>query len=159
MKKQNTLTIPIAALLGLLLATSTPKIMAADECNADQRRPVIAENGSSVSGHGTLDVDNEEVHVLVRAKNLTPGVAYTAWFVYFNDTAQCLVPYQCAPPDLTMPPSNPAGVFGRMDSAVAGKNGALTFKGTFRDFRVSAGSAIHIALFAHGRHFAAAIYQ
>ena len=150
MKKQNTSTISIAALLGLLLATSTPRIMAADECNADQRQQVVAQNGSSVSGHGTLDIDNEEVHVLVRAKNLTPGVAYTTWFVYFDNTAQCLVPHQCAPPDLTMPAANPAGVFGRMDSAVAGSNGELTFKGTFRDFRVSAGSAIHIALFAHG---------
>ncbi len=37
-----------------------------------------------------------------------------------------------------------------MDSAVAGASGRLTFKGTLRDFQVSAGSAVHIALFAHG---------
>jgi hypothetical protein len=124
--------------------------MAADECNTDQKQPVMAENGSSVSGHGTLVVNNEGADVVIRAENLTPGVAYTAWFVYFNNTAQCLVAHQCAPADLTMPPSDPEGVFGRMDSAVAGANGQLTFKGTLRDFHVSAGSAVHVALFEHG---------
>jgi hypothetical protein len=124
--------------------------MAADECKTDQSQHVIAQNGSSVSGHGTLVVSNEGADVVIRAENLTPGVAYTAWFVYFNNTAQCIVAHQCAPPDLTMPPSDPAGVFGRMDSAVAGANGQLTFKGTLRDFQVSAGSAVHIAPFAHG---------
>ena len=37
-----------------------------------------------------------------------------------------------------------------MDSAVAGDNGQLTFKGTLRDFHVSAGSSVHIAVYAHG---------
>jgi hypothetical protein len=134
----------------LLLATSTPKVMAADECKTDQSQPVMAQNGSSVWGHGTLVVNNEGTDVVIRAENLTPSVAYTAWFVYFNNAAQCIVAHQCAPPDLTMPPNDPAGVFGRMDSAVAGANGQLAFKGTLRDFHVSAGSAVHVALFAHG---------
>ncbi len=136
--------------MGLLLATSPPKIMAADQCKADQSQPVVAQTGYGISGRGALVVNNREVDVIVRAENLTPGVAYTAWFIYFNDRSQCLTPQQCGPPDLTMPPSNPAGVFGRMDSAVADANGQLTFKGTLRDFQVSAGSAVHVALFAHG---------
>ena len=37
-----------------------------------------------------------------------------------------------------------------MDSGVVVANGQLTFKGAPRDFRVWAGSAVHIALFAHG---------
>ncbi len=150
MKKKITSMFTIEALLGLLLATSPPKIMAADQCKTDQIQPVVAENGSALSGRGALVVSNREADVIVRAENLTPGVAYMAWFVYFNDTAQCLTPNQCGPPDLTMPSSNPEGVFGRMDSAVASANGQLTFKGALRDFQVSAGSAVHIALFAHG---------
>jgi hypothetical protein len=90
------------------------------------------------------------VNVLIRAKNLSPGFAYTAWFAYFDNTAQCLIPHQCGPADVTMPASNPAGVFGRMDSAVAGANGQLTFKGSLRDFQVSAGSQAGVVLFAHG---------
>jgi hypothetical protein len=95
-------------------------------------------------------VNNEGADAIIRAENLIPGAAYTAWFIYFNNTSQCLTPLECGPPDLTMPATNPTGVFGRMDSAVAGTNGQLTFKGTLRDFHVSAGSAVHIALFAHG---------
>jgi hypothetical protein len=37
-----------------------------------------------------------------------------------------------------------------MDSGVAGANGQVTFKGMLRDFHVSAGSAVHVALFVHG---------
>lgn len=89
-------------------------------------------------------------HVLIHAEKLTPGVAYTVWFVYFDDTSRCLIPHQCADADLTMPASDPQGVFGRMDSAIAGDNGELTFQATLRDFRISAGSAVLLALFEHG---------
>jgi hypothetical protein len=148
MQMQSASKIVLTSLL--LLVTSTPNVMAADECSTDQSQLVISQNASSVSGHGTLVVNNEGADIVIRAENLTPGVAYTAWFVYFNNTAQCLVPNACAAPDLITPLSNPVGVFGRMDSGVAGANGQLTFKGTLRDFRVSAGSAVHVALFAHG---------
>jgi hypothetical protein len=135
---------------GLFLAALAPMVMAAKECNTDQTQQVVSQNGSSVSGHGTLVIDKEGADVRVVAKNLTPGVAYTAWFIYFNDTSQCLVPFQCGPPDLTTPLNNPTGVFGRMDAGVAGANGQLTFRGALRDFQVVAGSAVHVALFAHG---------
>ncbi len=149
-QKQSRSRIAIAALAGLFLAVLAPQVMAAKECNTDETQPVVSKNGSSISGHGTLVIDKDGADVRVVAKNLTPGVAYTAWFIYFNDTSQCLVPFQCAPPDLTTPLDNPTGVFGRMDAGVAGANGQLTFKGALRDFRVVAGSAVHIALFAHG---------
>lgn len=95
-------------------------------------------------------VNNTGAHVVMQAGNLTPGVAYTVWFVYFDDTSRCLIQHQCGPADLTMPASAPEGVFGRMDGAVAGNNGELMFHGTLQDFRISAGSAVHLVLFAHG---------
>ena len=148
MKTKN---ITLAALAALLtLTTSTPSVMAAGQCRTDDVRPLMPENGSSVSGRAVLVVNNSGVHVLIHAENLTPGVAYTVWFVYFDDTSRCLIPHRCADPDLIMPASDPEGVFGRMDSAIAGDNGELTFHATLRDFRVSAGSAVLLALFAHG---------
>jgi len=150
MQRECTSTITTAALTGLLLATSAPKVMAADECRTDQRQLVLPRNGSSISGHGTLVVNNEGADVAIHVNSLTPGVAYTTWFLYFDKTADCLVANQCGNADLSMPSSNPGGVLGRMDSAVAGTNGELTFKGTLRDFRVSAGSSVHIAVYAHG---------
>src|SRR5438874_1367648 len=119
MRNRITSMVAIEALLGLL-AASTPKVMAADQCNSVQVQPVAPQNGSTPTGHGTLVVSGEEVSVRVLAENLTPGDAYTAWIIYFDDTAQCLVPHHCGPPDLTTPASNPEGVFGRMDAGVAG---------------------------------------
>lgn len=149
MRIQITWIVATEALLWLL-AASTPKVMAADQCSTAQIQRVAPQDGSPISGHGTLVVNGEEVHVLVRAENLTPGNAYTAWIIYFDNTAQCLVPHHCGPPDLTMPASDPEGVFGRMDGGVAGENGRLTFKVSLSSFRISAGSAVHVAIFNHG---------
>ena len=91
MERQSTSTIAISALIGLLLAISAPRVMAANECGADQSQPVLPRNGSSISGHGTLVVNNEGADVVMRVENLTPGVAYTTWFLYFDKTAECLV--------------------------------------------------------------------
>lgn len=137
-------------LLGFLLSTSTPKLMAANGCKTKQIQVTVPQNGSSVSGGGLLLVNKAGAHVLLQAEHLTPGNAYTVWFVYFNDTSKCLTPNSCAPVDLTMPTGAPEGVFGRMASAIAGRDGELTFQATLPDFEVSAGSAVHLALFAHG---------
>ena len=149
MRNRITSILAIEALLGVL-AVSTPKVMAADHCDSAQVQPVMPQNGSALSGHGTLVVNGEEVHVLVHAENLTPGNAYTAWIIYFDDTTKCLVPNHCGPPDLTMPAADPEGVFGRMDGGVAGADGRLSFKISLSSFRVSAGSAVHVAIFNHG---------
>lgn len=148
MKTKN---IKLAALSALLtLTTSTPSVMAAGQCRTEDVRLLMPENGSPASGRAVLVVNNGGAHVLIHAEKLTPGVAYTVWFVYFDDTSRCLIPHQCADADLTMPVSDPQGVFGRMDSAIAGDNGELTFQATLRDFRISAGSAVLLALFEHG---------
>jgi hypothetical protein len=150
MKTQNIKLAALAALLTMSLTTSTPAAMAAGRCRTEDVRRLIPQNGSSVSGRAVLVLNNTRTDVLMHAENLTPGVAYTVWFIYFDDTSRCLIPHHCAPADLTMPASEPEGVFGRMDTAVAGDDGELTFNATLRDFQISAGSAVHLALFAHG---------
>src|SRR5689334_17425233 len=137
MKNRNTHVVSIAAMATLLMAGSGADVMAQANCSTDQSQPVLPRNGSSVSGHGTLVVNNEGADVVIRAENLTPGVAYTTWFLYFDNIAQCLVPHQCGNADLSAPASSPAGVLGRLDSAVSEDNGQLTFKDTLRDFHVS----------------------
>jgi len=150
MKKQSTRLVAAAALLGFLLSTSTAKLMAANHCKTEQIQDVLPLNGSSVSGGALLLVNRGGAHVLMHAQNLTPGNAYTVWFIYFDDTAKCVTPNHCAPVDLTMPAGAPEGVFGRIDSAIAGPDGELTFQATVRDFKISAGSAVHLGLFSHG---------
>jgi hypothetical protein len=150
MKKQSTRLVATAALLGFLLSTTTPKLMAANRCKTKQVQAVEPLNGSSVSGGALLVVNKGGAHVLMQAENLTPGNAYTVWFVYFDDASKCVTPNHCAPVDLTTPAGAPEGVFGRMASAIAGPDGELTFQATLPDFEVSAGSAVHLALFSHG---------
>jgi hypothetical protein len=101
-------------------------------------------------GRPLLIVNKNGAQVLMQVENLTPGNTYTVWFVYFDNTDKCVTPNHCAPVDLTVPAGAPEGVFGRMDSAIAGPDGELTFQATLRDFKVSAGSAVHLALFSHG---------
>ena len=136
--------------LPLLLVAPVPGALGAKLCDTDLRVPLIQQNGSPISGHASLFRGNGALDILIGAEHLTPGEAYTAWIIYFDDTSQCLTPHQCGAPDLTMPANNPEGVFGRMDSAVAGADGRLVFKGTLRNFRISLGSAVHLALFSHG---------
>src|SRR5215831_15514117 len=114
MQRQSRSMITIMALTALLSVTSARNIKAADECRTDQSQPVLPRGSSSISGHGTLVVNNEGADVVIRAENLTPGIAYTAWFLYFDSTEQCLVPHQCGNADLTAPAGNPTGVLGRM---------------------------------------------
>jgi hypothetical protein len=140
----------IAAMFGMLLAMSTPTVLAANACGAQDVQVVQSKNGSGITGQATLVVNTTGAHALMQAENLKPGVAYTVWFIYFDDTSKCLIAHQCGAADLTTPPTAPEGVFGRMDSAVAGDDGELTFQETLRDFEVSAGSALHLVLFAHG---------
>jgi len=149
MQKQSVLLVA-PALLGFLLSTATPKLMAANRCKTKEVQAVVPQNGSSVSGGALLVVNKGGAHVLIQAENLTPGNAYTVWFVYFDDTSKCVTPNHCADVDLTMPAGAPEGVFGRMASAIAGPDGELTFQATLPDFEVSAGSAVHLALFSHG---------
>ena len=140
----------VAALLASVMAASSSKLMAANQCRTRQIQPFAPQNGSSVSGAGVLAVNKNGTNVLMQADNLTPGVAYTVWFAYVDKRANCLTPNQCVPADLFMPADNPAGVFGRMDAGVAGPDGELTFQAVLRDFEVSPGSAVHLILFTHG---------
>jgi hypothetical protein len=137
-------------ILPVLLLAFAPAARGEKLCNTDQSLPLMPQNGSLISGHASLFRGNRELDILIGAEHLMPGVAYTTWFIYFDDTSQCLTPHQCGGPDLTMPASNPEGVFGRMDSAVAGPDRRLVFKASLRNFRISLGSAVHVVLFSHG---------
>lgn len=129
-------------------AVAAPKAMAWEDCDEGQNQPVVS--GSGITGNASLCVDEESLHTTLRARNLVPGTAYTVWFGYFEHPGNCKVPNQCGGPDLTSPADNPTGVFGRMDSAVAGSNGRLTFQGNFRGFRAVHGSNVTLFLFIHG---------
>lgn len=134
--------------ISALFVIATPKAMACNDCDDGQSQPVVS--GSGITGNASLCVDEESLSTTLRTRNLVPGTAYTVWFAYFDNPANCIVAGQCGGPDLVTPAASPTGVFGRMDDAIAGSNGRLTFRGNFRGFRAAPGSTIILFLFTHG---------
>lgn len=125
--------------------------------------PVTQLGNSGATGHAVLCVNDDGVQTSMRISNLISGNAYTVWFVYFDNPAACASsgftgPGQpCGSADLTTPVPDalhpslaPAGVFGRMDSAVADEDGRARFSAKMQDFKVSKGSLIWLVIFTHG---------
>ena len=93
----------------------------------------------------------------LHTKGLTPRDAYTIWFFYTDDPSQCATPGNVvrAPPDpcegpLDLRGFNPLGVLGRLDSAVAPRNGKVNFAGRVGGLRLSSGSQVWLFVGAHG---------
>jgi hypothetical protein len=115
-----------------------------DNC---QEANLMAASPAPVAGWAELCVRKEGVSVTVRAEKLVPGNAYTLWLLYLAHPENCQVP-GCGDIDFTNP--NPEGVLGRMDSAVAGRSGRLSFSGSVRGMTVLPGSQVIVLLFTHG---------
>jgi hypothetical protein len=85
----------------------------------------------------------------LHARELTPGDAYTIWFVYFDDPSKCATPGQCGALE-DAGNVNPVGVLGRLDSAVAPHNGKETFSGHVGGLHLSSGSQVFFFMARHG---------
>ena len=70
MQSQSRSMITITAVTALLFAASAQNIKAADECRTDQSQPVSPRGSSSISGHGTLVVNNDPRCVLDSGSSL-----------------------------------------------------------------------------------------
>lgn len=99
-------------------------------------------------GDAKLCIREHSLRATIRAKNLSPGHAYTVWWVYFDDPSHCAVPYECGLIDFSG--ANPQGVFGRMDSAISPRRGAIRFNGNWRGMQPSNGAQIWFLIFGHG---------
>jgi len=122
--------------------------IAREHCDLRLRAPVNDESGSGIAGKATVCAGDDGVAVRVNVEHLTPGFAYTVWFVYFDQPSACQTPNNCQPIDTLG--TNPIGVFGRFDSVVADESGEADFSNALRDFRLSSGSHVHMAIFTHG---------
>ncbi len=128
--------------------------------------------GSELSGKGTVCATPLGLWSTLSVRGLTPGNAYTVWWVYVDDPESCagsplpapdVVPFP-EPPEyaescgladfFTMDESgqflNPLAVFGRMDSVVAGDGYRTRFAGDLRSFVPSEGSQVWLFVFGHG---------
>ena len=131
----------------LQLTVGTNQALAHDRDDCELMRIQLTPLGSNVRGNAEICFGDEGVVASLRAASLIPGVAYTVWFSYIDQPQKCQTP-GCGPGDFGG--EDPAIAFGRMDSAVAGRRGALTFSGSVRGLKLSPGSMIWLILFSHG---------
>lgn len=144
-------------LAAILVAFGSPVTALAQHADADcdQLLKASVSGPSSVTGSADLCIDENHATVSEWTENLMPGHAYTTWFAYIDDPAQCGhypggTPGVCSDPDSWLPANSPEVVFGRMDGAIAGAKGRLHMAGEFHDLRFSHGSIVWIIMFEHG---------
>ena len=130
--------------------------------------------GQELNGYGAVCSTPSGLWSRLGVRGLTPGNAYTVWWVYIDDAASCAgvqltpenspVPYpepldyadQCGLADFFTPSASgefldPLAVFGRMDSIVAPHKRKTTwFKGDLRGLEPSPGSQVWLFVFGHG---------
>src|SRR5579863_1775108 len=148
-----------ASMFGLLLLVGTfclpPALRAQDDCANELSATTNAIGTSGITGDANLCVDEERVTASTHVEGLTPGDAYTVWFVVFDNPANCGKyvggsPGICKSNDATMPFASPEAVFGRMDGLIAENGGKARLAGHFRDLRLSHGAIVWLLMFGHG---------
>lgn len=145
--------------LSLGLFSFLPDAVAGDD-HGCKKEAIVALGDAPIQGDAFLCIDAEGVRARLHAKGLRPQHAYTIWFFYWDNPAQCATPGQCGPVDLAPPGQcegpldlsdvNPLGVLGRLDSAIAPRNGKVPFAGRVRGLRLSRGSQVWLFIAAHG---------
>jgi hypothetical protein len=159
MRKSASLPIGVLLLLLSLGLFSFLPDAVADDDDGCKKESIVA-LGAPIQGNAFLCIDATGVRARLHAKGLEYGAAYTIWFFYWDDPSQCATPGQCAPGDGTPPGQcegpldlrgfDPLVVLGRLDSAVAPRNGKVNFAGQVRGLRLSGGSQVWLFIAAHG---------
>ncbi len=136
--------------------------------------------GSELRGRGSVCSTPLGLWSTMSVHGLTPGNAYTVWWVYIDDPAACVdFPLPVTPPGeeaqpgeipipepvdyagrcgladfFTPDPSgdflNPLVVYGRMDGLIAGNHRRTRFTGNLRSFVPSPSSQVWMLIFGHG---------
>ncbi|MEL6448585.1 MAG: hypothetical protein AAFQ62_11610 [Pseudomonadota bacterium] len=129
--------------------------------------------GNALSGRGSVCATNSGLYSNMNVRGLTPGFAYTVWWVYIDRPASCAgvrltpdnspVPFpeperyagSCGLADFFTPSASgqgldPLAVFSRMDSAVARNSGRTWFSGDLRGLNPAPGSQVWLFVFGHG---------
>ena len=123
---------------------SDPRALEEVRCSRGDLTAFVA----GVSGRSVLCQDRGGITGRVFANGLVANDAYTVWWVYFDNPAACVVPLQCGLEDFAG--ENPLGVFGRMDSLVAGTGEVGMFVDRLRNFSPSKGAQVWLLMFGHG---------
>ncbi|MEM7612942.1 MAG: hypothetical protein AAF270_14755, partial [Pseudomonadota bacterium] len=129
--------------------------------------------GSEATGRARLCTTPFGMYSSMKVRGLTPGNAYTVWWVYVDKPEEC-VNFPLTPENSEVPVAEPIGyaapcgladffsvdpsgeflnplvVFGRMDGMVVNSDRRVNFHGSFRSFQPSPGSQVWLFAFGHG---------
>ena len=151
-----------ASMFGLLLLVGAfclpPALRAQDDCANELSATTNALGTSGITGDANLCEAEGVVTASIHVEGLTPGNAYTVWFVVFDNPANCGnysggTPGVCTSADATLPSASPEAVFGRMDSLIAEDDGTARLGGHYRNLHLSHGAIVWLLMFGHGPAF------
>lgn len=131
--------------LGMITMLGTANAANRWDCTTQDVMPAV---DAGAGGASALCLKSGIIKANMEVTGLAPSNAYTVWWVYFDDPAACVTPFECGMPDFEG--ADPQAVFGRMDSGIAGNRGKLRFSGRFRGMVPSADSQIWLLIFGHG---------
>ena len=136
-----------------LLIASATVLCSFTDVQADCQKQPIGSAQEAVTGQGFVCPGPGGVSARLEARGLTPGNAYTLWFIYVPDGAAC------AADEATCFGANgtggdqsavPAEAFGRLSDVVAPSNGKATVSGDVPGLQLSTGSQVWLLLNGHG---------
>lgn len=134
----------------LMLVLSVAEVARA-EAQCDQQ-PIIGPlvpgyPYGAITGSATLCATPVGLKAEMRAADLVPGHAYTVWWIYIDAFPECYSQEEC---DYKLFfADDPAAVVGRMDSAVADKQGRAHFSDAVQDMAASSGSEVWLFIMHH----------
>jgi len=147
------------ALLFHLMLNPWPAYASDDDLGCSREPAIAVPLVESGSGDATLCILPNRLQSSMSVSNLTPGNAYTVWWVYFDDPASCAGTTPLPAPlgggasacDFDdFGGDRPLGVFGRMDSGIAPRSGSLRFSGDLGGMQPSTGAEVWMLVFGHG---------
>ena len=159
MKKSVFTSVSLA--LVTMLATFTPISAAHAQSEGCAQQQVNSINlvEFDIGGEALLCTLSNELNGQIKLTGLTPGNAYTVWWVYFDDPSQCLgttfLPVPLGGGEsvcdlIDFEGDKPQGVFGRMASGIATRNGKLILRDEFGGMQPSNRAEVWMLVFGHG---------
>src|SRR5262245_34026399 len=133
MRTIASLSVGVLLLLWSLGPSSFLPDAAADDVAGCMQASLVTFVDPPIRGKAFLCPEPHGVRAELRVRALTPRNAYTIWFIYLDDPSQCATPECSALEDFALPGQcegpldlsgfTPVGVMGRLDSAVAPRDG------------------------------------
>lgn len=136
--------------IGSMLIVSATVLGSLTNAQAACRKVALAPAMETVTGNAYLCTDKGGVTAEIDAKGLTPGDAYTFWFVYVDNAAQCAADGMAKCVGINLPDDVPDGAFGRLGDIIAPSNGKGMIEGKVPGLQQSVGSQVMYLLKGHG---------